>query len=41
MPKRTCRHCQARPANKSRGLCRVCYYATGIRRGPAPGGTGP
>lgn len=26
-----CRHCQARPVNRSRGLCWTCYYTQGVR----------
>jgi hypothetical protein len=27
----TCRHCQARPANRRRGLCSTCYYKPAVR----------
>lgn len=26
-----CRHCQAKPANRHRGLCAACYYLPGVR----------
>jgi hypothetical protein len=27
-----CRHCQQAPASRPRGLCWVCYYASGVRQ---------
>jgi hypothetical protein len=42
--KEVCRHCQARPVSRSRGLCNRCYknmdirnlYHPNLRRGPSP-----
>lgn len=31
MTRRICRHCQAKPVNRPRGLCWVCYYTAGVR----------